>query len=82
MPESYIVPGILPPVEWVQRWRRFLTKLEDMNAEDIEAINLLCDLAVAGVRSREANDRPSRRLAAEEMMRLANSMMEAAKYLQ
>lgn len=53
-----------------------------MNAEDIEAINRLCDLAVEGVRSREANDRPSRRLAAEEMMRLANSMMEAAKYLQ
>lgn len=83
MSDTSLSLGETPDEEWLERWRTYLVKqaTESTRAgtmgqhNQVSGITTLCDLALEGIKSRKKNDKPARRLAAKELMLIAQQLI-------
>ena len=83
MRKTSLMLGEVPDEEWLERWREYLLRKASEGSRpgtmgqhnQISAITTLCDLALEGIKSRKKNDKPARRLAAKELIRIAQQLV-------
>lgn len=82
MPDMHVIEDDVPDSKWLERWRNYLIKKESEGgrpgttgmAESIRGINILCDLALEGMKSHKKNCKPARRLAAQKLREIADQL--------